>query len=779
MTTNMAELFALLRGPNRASSSSTPSSRQGPTVDPTSWIPPTQVLESADAAAPPTTHAPTVYPFAIPLSPPPALTAIPLLPAIFLTSDQALSAPPLVSMPAPAVVYTTPPPMIFPAPSVPAPPPLPSTTSHKHHFSRIGHADSRDPFRFTNALFPEVDAEQERRLKRMKETIRALQANETRPNASYGDYSLFPSMRLPSKVKIPEFKTYEGTTDPRHHLRHYRGKILQYWDYEEFVIHSFQDSLTGSALDWFMSLKAEDIPTWADLSRKFIDQYQCYAETPSTLQELSTREMAQGQKFEDYAAKWRAQAAKHIPPISKVQHIQLFHSTIRGVYYSHLLANTSSFFDLIEAEKKLDMGMKLDGMEGPVGKVNLAPVPPAAPAYFPPPPQHQPQSIYYSAPTVPPPMTSQPFVHHYTPVSTPSPQPKPPMSRAPPPAQQAPGSQGPQANPLPDHRPSSGPYINMISVCTLWEDANVQDDPPPFVIDYTPKEPTVEFTRHIASLAPLVIDIPAREPYLDNKVPWTYERGVGNLERQFSVMGVTRSGRVYENPVITDKGKARATEVGAVPRTTPFPPNKVTEEEVEVFMKIIKASEYRVVEQMAKSPAHVSLLTLLLSSEPHREALLQVLTAVQVPKETPLDRIEATVSSIFSNTISFSEDELPSEGKHEKTRESSLDRAKKADLNPEESKPSLGHLFLRQTRELFCLFRVGKGNHLHRLTAYYGKLNRDIPIPPLSHFFLGPPHIIGSTLDGPSSDFDDAPAALPAVYDVTEEIPSGVHIRLA
>ncbi|PKI68222.1 hypothetical protein CRG98_011358 [Punica granatum] len=34
-----------------------------------------------------------------------------------------------------------------------------------------------------------------------------------------------------------------------------------------------RDSLTGSALDWFMSLKAEDILTWADLSRRFIDQY--------------------------------------------------------------------------------------------------------------------------------------------------------------------------------------------------------------------------------------------------------------------------------------------------------------------------------------------------------------------------------------------------------------------------------------------------------------------------------------------------------------------------
>ncbi|PKI77651.1 hypothetical protein CRG98_001989 [Punica granatum] len=105
---------------------------------------------------------------------------------------------------------------------------------------------------------------------------------------------LFLGMRLPSKFKIPEFKTYEGMTDPRHHLRHYRGKMLQYWEYEEFVIHSFQDSLSGFALDWFMSLRAEDIPTWEDLSRKFINQYRYCAEAPPTLLELNTKEMAQG-----------------------------------------------------------------------------------------------------------------------------------------------------------------------------------------------------------------------------------------------------------------------------------------------------------------------------------------------------------------------------------------------------------------------------------------------------------------------------------------------------
>ncbi|PKI78954.1 hypothetical protein CRG98_000666, partial [Punica granatum] len=128
-------------------------------------------------------------------------------------------------------------------------------------------------------------------------------------------------------------------------------------------------------------------------------------------------------------------------------------------------------------------------------------------------------------------------------------------------------------------------------------------------------------------------------------------------------MGVTRSGRIYENPAAKDKGKAPAAEVGAEPESSPFLSKKVTEEEAEAFMKIVKASKYKVVEQMAKSPAHVSLLALLLGSEPHREALLRVLTAAQVPKGTSPDRIEETVGSIFSNAISFSDDELPSEGK--------------------------------------------------------------------------------------------------------------------
>ncbi|PKI36567.1 hypothetical protein CRG98_043042, partial [Punica granatum] len=355
------ELLALLRGPNRASSSSTPPPGQGPTVDPAPGITPTQAPENMDAPAPSTLHTSMAQPFTSPYPPPPAPTAVPLPSATFLSSEQVLPAPPPVSIPGPAMAYTAPP-QPHAGFSYQAPPPInttfhePGTPTHAAQFASPTH------------FFPEADAEQERRLKRMEETIWALQAGDARPDARYGDCSLFPGMRLPPKFKVPKFKTYEGTTDPRHHLPHYRGKMLQYWKYEEFVIHSFQDSLSGSALDWFMPLKAEDIPTWEDPSRKFTNQYRYCAETLPTLLELSTKEMARGQRFEEYAAKWRAQAAKHIPPISEEQQIQLFHSTLRGVYYSHLSAHTSSFSDLIEAGKKLDLGIKLRRMEDPTNK---------------------------------------------------------------------------------------------------------------------------------------------------------------------------------------------------------------------------------------------------------------------------------------------------------------------------------------------------------------------------------------------------------------------------
>ncbi|PKI34203.1 hypothetical protein CRG98_045406 [Punica granatum] len=296
--------------------------------------------------------APTVHPINDPLPPPLAPTAVPLPPAAFLSTDSTMHALPSLTVSMHPPIYIVPPPTVPPvtiaqAPvstadqfpfqtpqpqissSYPAPPPLNIPPTEP------GTVTQAAPLALPTNVPPEAENEQERRIKRMEETIRALQVGNPRFDFSDSDWNLFPGMRLLPKIKIPEFKRYDGTRDPRHHLRHYQSKMLSYWDYEEFVIQTFQDSLMGSALDWFMTLKAGDVPTWTDLSQKFLDQYRFCAETPPTLLDLSMTEMKEGQAFEAYATEWRGRAAKHIPPITEQQQVQLFHFTLRGAPWIH------------------------------------------------------------------------------------------------------------------------------------------------------------------------------------------------------------------------------------------------------------------------------------------------------------------------------------------------------------------------------------------------------------------------------------------------------------
>ncbi|PKI68452.1 hypothetical protein CRG98_011141 [Punica granatum] len=128
MAANMAEMMALLRGLNRASSNSTPPLAHGSTVDPTPWEPPT-LAPGDDIAPAPTTpaHVSTVHtadlfqpqPTVPAVAPLPSMTVYVLAPTVF--------APPPQSVPIPATVYTAPPPTVLPTSNVPAPTPVQST----------------------------------------------------------------------------------------------------------------------------------------------------------------------------------------------------------------------------------------------------------------------------------------------------------------------------------------------------------------------------------------------------------------------------------------------------------------------------------------------------------------------------------------------------------------------------------------------------------------------------------------------------------------------------
>ncbi|PKI73451.1 hypothetical protein CRG98_006159 [Punica granatum] len=407
-------------------------------------------------------------------------------------------------------------------------------------------------------------------------------------------------------------------------------------------------------------------------------------------------------------------------------------------------------------------------------------------------------------------------------------------------------------------------------------------------------------TPQVAS-TPFVIEVPVKEPYQDNRVPWNYGGNVANMEQEMSTTGITRSRRVYQGPMPKDKGKAPATALQDVPTVASIPTKKVTEQEAKAFTKIVKASEYKVVEQMGKSPTHISLLALLLSSEPHRDALLKIsfpqdelpskgyghsralhivckynnhivsrvmidngsalnVCPVSTLKQMNVDmgriRASKTTGRAFNSSrrevnreidllidklkffaedklitvngeedyavyeetpvpyISIGDDQnLPSPSfdiiavirdygevgpsradrmigkvllKNDYVLKTGLGAHAQGILHPIELEEYLNRRGLGFRPSYHEIVQARRDKHLYRLAAHYGKLFRGITVPPLAQFFLEPPHIVGGTSDSPSSEAEDSSSdtnevlfALPAIYAITEETSPRIQIHPA
>jgi len=88
-------------------------------------------------------------------------------------------------------------------------------------------------------------------------------------------------------------------------------------------------------------------------------------------------------------------------------------------------------------------------------------------------------------------------------------------------------------------------------------------------------------------------------------------------------------------------------------------------EDSDEILKLIKRSEYKVVDQLLQTPSKISIISLLLNSDAHREALLKVLDQAYVDHEVTLGQFEHIVGNVTAcNNLGFSDEELPAEGKN-------------------------------------------------------------------------------------------------------------------
>lgn len=72
----------------------------------------------------------------------------------------------------------------------------------------------------------------------------------------------------------------------------------------------------------------------------------------------------------------------------------------------------------------------------------------------------------------------------------------------------------------------------------------------------------------------------------------------------------------------------------------------ITAEEGKEFLKLIKRSDFKIVDQLGQTPSKISILSLMLSSEAHRKALLKVLNTAQVMQDITVDQFNDMMVNI-------------------------------------------------------------------------------------------------------------------------------------
>ncbi|XP_017970433.1 PREDICTED: uncharacterized protein LOC108660684 [Theobroma cacao] len=224
---------------------------------------------------------------------------------------------------------------------------------------------------------------------------------------------------------------------------------------------------------------------------------------------------------------------------------------------------------------------------------------------------------------------------------------------------------------------ASGPAVNMMT-----KDSTHPMKIKPLTIFYEPRREPVEDKTQ----AKMTIEVPKPFPYKDDKaVLWNYNYNVqvsnagkwmaesqDNAANITGVGGITCSERCYTLKALENLRKEKGKEKKQNSReekvqsqeSTDGSKGSVTKKEATEVLKFIKHSEYNVVEQLNRLPTRISLLSLLLSSEPHRNSLMKILNQAYVDHDISVENLDYIIGNIsMGNIISFSDEEIPSRGR--------------------------------------------------------------------------------------------------------------------
>src|SRR4051812_36170558 len=206
--------------------------------------------------------------------------------------------------------------------------------------------------------YPQDEDYTDEKYRLLEERLKSVEIQKV-PGLDFEELGIVPGVVIPPKFKTPAFAKYDGISCPKMHLRSYVRKIQPHTADKRLWIHFFQESLSGTQLEWYYQLEGASIRTWEDLVVAFYKQYQYNADLAPTRIQLQSMSMGPKESFKEYAQKWRDLAGRVQPSLNDRELVDMFMGTLTGPFYSHLLGSSSSgFTELILTGERVENGIR-------------------------------------------------------------------------------------------------------------------------------------------------------------------------------------------------------------------------------------------------------------------------------------------------------------------------------------------------------------------------------------------------------------------------------------
>ncbi|XP_070021762.1 uncharacterized protein [Nicotiana sylvestris] len=186
-------------------------------------------------------------------------------------------------------------------------------------------------------------------LKRLISRIQGVDGSKGIEGLNYEDLCIQPNVELPEGYKPPKFEMFDGTGDPRVHLRTYCDKLVGVGRDEKIHMMLFMRILKGDALSSYISSDPKKWSNWVSMTSDFMDRFRFNTENAPDVFYIQILKKKPTKTFREYATRWRSEVAKVRPALEEKQMNKFFVRAQDPQYYERLiLIENHKFSDIIK-----------------------------------------------------------------------------------------------------------------------------------------------------------------------------------------------------------------------------------------------------------------------------------------------------------------------------------------------------------------------------------------------------------------------------------------------